>query len=463
MNIGKILSFGESVTVEFKEGFDREVIETVTAFSNTRGGVIFIGVNDKGEVKGLSIGRETLKGWANQISQATEPTVIPEVDTEELNGKTIVLVRVQEFPLKPVATRGRCFRRVSNSNRQMSPQEIAQMHLHATGSSWDALPATDATIEDIDVEKVNKYIQEASATGRRKFGDNQDPINLLEKLELVRDGKPTWASILLFGKRPQSPLTQAQVHCGRFKEETIIVDDRLIEGSIIDQIDEVMDFIRKNINVRFLITGESRRDEVWDYPLDALREAVVNALCHRDYGQPSDIQIKIYDDRILVWSPGLLPFGITIEELYQQAHSSQPRNKLIAQVFYDISLIERYGSGTLRMISACVNASLPEPVFEERFGGVLVTLRKEIYTEEYLQELGLNERQIKAAIYVKEKGAITNKEYRELHGVSDRTALRELKDMTLKKILERIGETGRTTKYILARQTRQKPDINPTG
>ncbi len=236
MDIEKMLYEGESVfcwlrqhwttnksfTVEFKESFDRETIEAVVAFSNTRGGVIFIGVNDKGEVKGVDIGKETLKNWANQISQVTEPTVIPEVDTEEVNGKMIVLIRIQEFPLKPVATRGRCFRRVSNSNRQMSPQEIAQMHLHATGSSWDALPARDSIIEDIDIEKVNKYIQEVTATGRRRFGDNKDPINVLEKLELIRDGKPTWASILLFGKRPQSPLTQAQVHCGRFKKETII-------------------------------------------------------------------------------------------------------------------------------------------------------------------------------------------------------------------------------------------------
>lgn len=364
MEIEKVLTAGESITAEFKERFDRETIETVSAFSNTRGGVIVIGANDKGEVKGVSIGRETFKDWANQISQNTEPTIIPELDTEELNGKMVVLIRVQEFPLKPVATKGRCFKRVGISNRKMSPQEIAQMHLYTTGSSWDALSARDAISEDIDIEKVNQYIRNANVTGRRKFKENDNPIRTLEKVELVRDGKPTWASILLFGKRPQSPLIQAKVHCGRFKEETIIVDDRLIEGSLIDQVDEVMDFIRKNINVRFVITGKPRRDEIWDYPLDALRESVINAICHRDYADNSDIQLKIHDHRLTIWNPGGLLPEMTIEELYNPNHSSKLRNKLIGQIFYDVGLIERYGSGIQKIIDACKEAGLPAPVFE---------------------------------------------------------------------------------------------------
>lgn len=175
MDIEKVLTDGESVVAEFKEKFDRETIETVSAFSNTIGGVILIGVNDKGEIKGVNVGRDTIKDWANQISQATEPTVIPEVETEELNEKIVVLIRVREFPLKPVATKGRCLRRVGNSNRQMSPQEIAQMHLASMGTSLDAFPATNATIADIDVERVSKYIRKSNATGRRRIADEDEP------------------------------------------------------------------------------------------------------------------------------------------------------------------------------------------------------------------------------------------------------------------------------------------------
>lgn len=143
MDIEKILKSGETELTEFKESFNKKTVETVAAFSNTRGGTIFIGVNDDGGLKGISIGKETLKDWSNKISQNTEPSVIPEIRIENVNEKSIVIIRIQEYPLKPVATRGRCFRRVANSNRQMSPQEIAQMHLMSTGNSWDALPARD--------------------------------------------------------------------------------------------------------------------------------------------------------------------------------------------------------------------------------------------------------------------------------------------------------------------------------
>lgn len=451
MDIEKFLKSGETESIEFKESFDKETIETVAAFSNTRGGIIFIGVNNDGDVRGASIGKETLKDWSNRISQNTEPSVIPEINVENVKGKGIVIIQIQEYPLKPVATRGRCFRRVANSNRQMSPQEIAQMNLMSTGSSWDALPARDATFDDIDLENVKNYIKISAATGRRKFGPTDDPLEILEKLELLKNGRPTWAAILLFGKRPQSPLTQAQVHCGRFKNNVKIIDDRLFEGTIIGQVDEVMNFICKHINVKFVITGKPRRDEIWDYPLDALREAIINAVCHRDYSDTADIQIKIFDDYIQIWNPGPLPFGMTLEELYQPTHSSKPRNKLIAQIFYDLGLIERYGSGIQRMINACAEAGLPEPVFEEKFGGFIVTFGKDIFTEEYLRKLDLNERQINGIIYIREKGKITNKEYRELTGIKDRLATIELNDMVDKKILKKFGTTGRGTYYSLGK------------
>jgi len=446
MDIKKILTSGESETVEFKESFDRETIETVVAFSNTRGGVIVIGASDRGDVKGIDIGKKTLNSWTNQVTQGTEPTVIPEINVVELDGKTMMLIHIKEFPLKPVATRGRCFKRVGNSNRQMSPQEIAQMHLSATGSSWDALPAKDATINDIDFEKVKGYIKKAGSIGRRKIGDDEDLVRVLEKMELIKDGKPTWAAILLFGKRPQSLLSQAKVHCGRFKGETAIIDDRMIEDTLIKQVDEIMDFIQKNINVEFVMTGKPARKEIWDYPLDALREAVINAVCHRDYMLPSNIEIRIYDDKLIVWSPGGLPFGITIEDLYKP-HSSVLRNKEIAGVFYNIGWVEQWGSGIDKIRKACLDAELPEPVFEEH-QGFRATFRKDVYTEEYLRDLSLNKRQIKAVMYVKEKGKITNKEYRELTGLSDEGARIDLIDLVEKGVLQSKG-SGRSAHYIL--------------
>lgn len=229
--------------------------------------------------------------------------------------------------------------------------------------------------ESQTVEFKERFQEEAlQAVGA--FAKGAKPREALEKLELIRDGRPTWAAILLFGKRPQSPLVQATVHCGRFRTEIDITDDRMIEGLIIDQIDETMDFLKKHINVRFVITGKPQRDQIWDYPLEALREAVVNAICHRDYGDTADIQIKVFDDHIRIWNPGFLPYGVTIADLYRRTHASKPRNKLIAQVFYDLEIIERYGSGIQRMLDACRAAGIPEPTFTESSGGFLITFRK---------------------------------------------------------------------------------------
>ncbi|NOY58221.1 MAG: transcriptional regulator [Calditrichaeota bacterium] len=323
------------------------------------------------------------------------------------------------------------------------------MHLFSTGNSWDALPAAVSGAEVLHAEKISDYITASLALGRRSFQQKDDPVDILKKVELIKDGTPTWAAVLLFGKTPQSPITQATIHCGRFKGETKIIDDRLISGTIIEQINEVMDFIRKNTNVEFVITGKPQRDEIWDYPLEALREAVINAVCHRDYSDPADIQIKIYDESIQIWNPGGLPFDMTIDDLLDPAHSSKPRNKLIAQIFYDMGIIERYGSGIQRMIDECIEAGLPGPVFEEKFGGFAITFSKNIFSESSLKELGLNSRQIKAVIYVKEKGRITNTEYQALCDVKKRAASEDIGKLVELNILERIGITGKGTYYIL--------------
>ncbi|MBL7076755.1 MAG: putative DNA binding domain-containing protein [Kiritimatiellae bacterium] len=373
----ELIRQGEGECVEFKSTFQNEAIETVVAFANSEGGSLVLGVDNNGATVGTTFGRETTATILNRIASATEPTVVPEVNLLDLNGETVCVITVSEYPLKPVSTRGRCYRRVGNANSQMPPAEIAQMHMRSTGTSWDALPATGKTVADIDLEAVAAYIDLSTRTGRKRYAANSDPVEVLRKLELVNGDQATWAAILLFGKRPQSPLIQATVHCGRFREKIHIMDDRLIEGSALYQINETMDFIQKHINVRFEITGEKpQRDTIWDYPLDALREAVTNAICHRDYASSSDIQIKVFDDSIRIWNPGVLAYDLSFEQLRKGTYSSHPRNKLIAQIFYDLEIIERYGSGIGRIDNACKEAGLPLPKIENQGGGFTVIFSK---------------------------------------------------------------------------------------
>ncbi|ACS33477.1 ATP-binding protein [Thermococcus gammatolerans] len=271
-------------------------------------------------------------------------------------------------------------------------------------------------------------------------------LKVLKKLRLIRNGKVTRALILLFGKDPQEFFPQAKVRVGRFKGSEIL-DSVNVEGNLFEQVEGAVNAIKKHMSRRYVIKGLVR-EEVWDYPLEAVREAVVNAVMHKDYRMPEEVQIKVLDDRIIFWNPGGLPVGLTEEDLYRE-HPSKPRNRLIAEVFHLAGYVEKWGSGTLRILRAFEDAKLPRPEFKEAFGGFQVVFYRDWLTEERLRELGLNERQVKAVLYVKEKGSITNREYREMFGVSKETAKRDLKELVDAGIFKKIGETGRSVRYIL--------------
>jgi len=368
--IETIIAQGEGETLEFKPSFNQDVIESAVALANTRGGRILIGVSNTSALIGTSFSQEAFRDGVNRISNATEPSVIPYAEKLSLPDGDVLVFTVPEFPLKPVAVRGRCFKRSGSTTRQMTPSEIAEVHLQCTGQSPDALLVDGKTVADLDLNRVHLYMTRAINSGRRSFSENDDPLAILQKLELIRsEQEVTRGSLFLFGKNPQSPFQQAVVHAGRIRGHTEIMDDRFIRGSIIEQVEESLDFIKKHINVKSVISGKSRRDDIWDYPLTALREGLTNAICHRDYGDLADIQIKIYDQSLQIWSPGFLPFGMTVEELLRPNHSSKPRNRLIAQAFYDMGLIEQYGSGIERVVNACVKAGFPAPKFENFSGG----------------------------------------------------------------------------------------------
>ena len=433
------MTFNESDKVEFKESFDRDAAVTASAFSNTKGGTIFIGINDRGNVVGTLIGTESFKEWTNTISQSTEPRIIPEIEELSCDGKPVVAIHIKENPLKPVSVKGRCYRRVGSSNRVMQPHEISEMHLQSIGSSWDLTPAQNTTVEDLDLAKVDDYIRKANETGRRNIAPDESPQTVLEKIGLIQNSKPTWAALLLFGKNPQRVLSQATIHCGLFgSDEISVLDDRMVQGTVIEQVNDAMEFIRKNIRVAFVMTGEPERKQVWDYPIEALREAVINAVCHRNYTISSSVEIRIMEASLKVWSPGRLASGITLPELFS-SHASVLRNKGIAQIFYDMAWIERWGSGVQKIRTACAEAELPEPVFQED-QGFSVIFRKDVFDRDYLVRVGLSVRQISAVLYAKLNGKITNADYQRIADISAATARRDLKDLIDKNILEMKGE-----------------------
>lgn len=283
------------------------------------------------------------------------------------------------------------------------------------------------------------FLKRAKYERRLKLDTEVPLIEALEKLELLRAGKLINAAVLLFGKNPQKFVMQSETRCARFKgtKPLEFIDMKVFGGNIIDQREDAVEFVKEHIKLHAKIVGVERI-ETWEYPIEAIREAVSNAICHRNYETASNVQIRVFDDRIEVWGCGLLPEPLTPEKLKRQ-HKSILRNPLIGKCFFLIKFIEQWGTGTNRMIEECVEHGLPEPLFEEIAGDFVVTFRKYNISDEILHEL--NERQKKAIEYLLKNKKITNTDYRELNlNISDRTALNDLNELMKKNIIAAKGE-----------------------
>jgi ATP-dependent DNA helicase RecG len=362
---------GESQTIEFKTTFQKEVIESIVAFANAQGGKIFIGISDNGNIVGVELKQETLQNWINQIKISTSPSVIPDLLVENIEGKTIVIIDIKEYPIKPISYKNRYYIRKANSNHVMSMEEIADEYLKTKNSSWDYYADTTQSFNDISLDKVDSFIKKIEINFNKSFDDN--PMQILQKYGLLRDDKLTFGAYLLFVK---DFCLISGIQAGRFKTPTDIIDSISLNTDILSEIDELIIFIRKHLMVEYIITGNPQRQERYDYPLDAIREIVLNMVVHRDYRDSSDSVIKIFDDRIEFFNPGGLYDDLTIEQLRNNDYKSKTRNKLIALMFKECGLIEKYGSGMQRIKKLCLEHNIPEPKFQEIQKGFQVTLYK---------------------------------------------------------------------------------------
>ncbi|MDD5629791.1 MAG: ATP-binding protein, partial [Elusimicrobia bacterium] len=255
--------------------------------------------------------------------------------------------------------------------RQMRQEDLARAVLASVGATWDEIPEERAGLSDLDWTKVREFRRLADKTGRRRIPERTSQLQFLRKLGLVRKEGVTRAAVLLFGKEPQAFYGEALVKGGRLRAVSLIVDDREIAGTLFAQVEGTMDYLRERLETRFERTGRPRREVIWEYPLDALREAVINAVCHRDYLSNGQTQVRIEDDRLVVMNPGGLPEGLSVAAL-KRRHDSIPRNRLIARMFYYAGFIERWGSGIGKMMDACRAALLPEPAFDAESGFKIV-------------------------------------------------------------------------------------------
>lgn len=237
--------------------------------------------------------------------------------------------------------------------------------------------ACEATINDIDKKAINKYIENVKKDDYLSNFSGKNPLkNFLNSLALLEADRPTKAAMLIFGKDPQKYFPQATIKCARFEdlEATDIIDSAIINGNLMEQIENAEKFILRNISKKWVIENV-RRNELWEYPPEAIREALANAIVHRDYNSPGSIQVRIFKNKIEIWSPGYLLYPLNVSDLKHE-HISLPRNRLIANCFYKLGFMEQFGTGIQRMIKKAKEYGLPDPEFSHKSGCFVVTLNQ---------------------------------------------------------------------------------------
>ena len=437
----------ENQNIEWKEIWKDEYLKWICGFANANGGNIFIGKNDKGEIIGLKNSKKLLEDLPNKMQNHLG--ILCDVILHQENEKQYIEIVVRPYEV-PISYQGKYYYRSGSTKQELKGNALNEFLLKKAGKTWDDIIEPKATIEDIDLKAIETFKKSAFNSKRMPYIKDEQNINVIfDNLLLLENNQLKRAAVLLFGKNPSRFYINAFVKIGRFgKTSDELLFQEIVEGNIFELADKTLDVLDKKFLIAKISYDGLHRVEKWEYPYKAIRETIINAIVHRDYmGAP--IQISVYDDKIIVWNEGSLPENLTIEDLKTQ-HSSRPHNPILASAFFKGGLIEAWGRGTVKIINECKNAGLPEPIIENVFGGIQVTIFKNRLDKTKLIELGLNDRQIKAIEYLKENKKITNSEYQKLNSVSKATATRDLTELFDKyKLIEKKGETGIGTYYEL--------------
>ena len=435
----------EQQNIEYKTNWHDDCLKWICGFANANGGTLYIGKDDSGNVVDVVEYKKLMEDLPNKIRDVLG--VMTEVNLLQDNRRHYIEIIIPPYSV-PISFRGRYYYRSGTTKQELIGNALNEFLLKKSGKTWDDVAEPRATLTDIDEESIVMFLKASEKAGRLPEDEDLPLPGLLEKLRLFENGQLKRAAIVLFGKDPGKFYANMTVKIGRFG---IMNDDLKFEESEEGNLIHCLQEVPAQLNHKFFTKPVDfeglQRIEKGEYPVAALREMLLNALVHRDY-MGSNIQIRMYDDRFCIWNEGFLPEGLSLEALKRQ-HPSRPRNPIIADVCFKGGYIDAWGRGILKMINACKQAGLPEPEIKEEDGGLLVTLLKDRYTAEQLSKFGLNDRQVKAVMYVKEKGKITNSQYQSICNISKATATRDIKELEAKSILLNKGTKGSSAVYEL--------------
>jgi len=380
MDLVEILKRPEGKTLEFKRDLSSPdgALKTIVAFANTAGGTLVVGVEDRSRhVRGVPDPLDVEERLANLVSDRISPRIVPELEILPWRRTQVLALQVHPSPSRPhhlirEGPAGGVYVRVGSTNRRADAELIEELRRFARGQGFDEQPMPGLDSEALDFRAASE-----SFAAFRKFARRD-----LETLRLVTDHQgrkvPTVGGMILFGTDRERHFPDAWIQAGRFQgtDKSRIVDRVEIRTLPVRAIEEAIAFVHKHA-LHGAEIGAVRRKERWNLPPEAVREAIINAVAHTDYAQRgAPLRVSIFDDRLEVENPGLLPFGLTLEDLPRGV--SKLRNRVIGRIFHALGLIEQWGSGIQRMIAACREAGLAPPVFEElatRFRVTIATAR----------------------------------------------------------------------------------------
>lgn len=367
MDLADLLKRPEGKTLEFKRDLSTPegALKTIVAFANTAGGTVLVGVEDKTRrIRGVRDPLDLEERVANLISDLILPRLVPEI--EILTWRRMQVLAVQVYPspnrphyLKREGPEGGVYLRVGSTNRRADRELVNELRRSARGETYDEQPMPDLDSEALDFRAAS----ESFAAVRKLSRSDLETLRLLT----IHQGRkvPTVGGMLLFGRDRDRHFPDAWIQAGRFggTDKSRIIDSAEIRSYPVLAIEEAIAFLHKHL-LHGAEIGTVRRRERWNLPPLAVREAIINAVTHADYAQSgAPIRVSIFADRLEVENPGLLPFGLTVEDLHRGI--SKLRNRVIGRVFHALGLIEQWGSGVQRMDAACREAGLASPVFEE--------------------------------------------------------------------------------------------------
>lgn len=435
----------ETQNIEYKESWRDEYLKWICGFANAKGGTIYIGKNDNGNVVGIVNAKKLMEDIPNKTKDILGVVVDLNLHTTA-QGDYLEII-VEDYPY-PVNYKGQYHYRSGSTKQELKGAALDKFLFQKKGKRWDSVPVPNVSVEDLDNETFDFFRKQAFKSNRiEEDALNDSNEHLIENLQLKENDYLKRAGILLFHPKPDNFVTGAYTKIGFFKSDSELLYQDEIHGNLFHQVETTIDLLFSKY-IKATISYEGiHRIETYDYPKEAIREAFLNAISHKDYSSGFPIQISVYKDKLMIWNDGQLPEDWTTEKLTQK-HSSKPYNPDIANAFFRSGYIESWGRGTLKIIEKCIEVGLPSPLYHYNGSDFSVEFRQDIYHEEYLQTLNLNNRQIKAVIYTKENEKITNSDYQKINDCKKTTAAEELAELVGKGLYIQIGK-GRSIGYKL--------------